>query len=78
MVKKVLIKYTMILVGNLLAFLLIWYILDKIFETEWKFIALFLILSIISLVILTQNLVKKNLNKLNNIKPKKDDRNWNK
>jgi len=78
MLKKVLIKYTMILVGNLLAFLSVWYILDKIFETGWKFIALFLILSIISLVILTQNLVRKNLNKLNNIKLIKDDRNWNK
>lgn len=68
MVKKILLKYSIILVINLLAFLSIWYILDKIFETNWKFIALFLILSIVSLIILTQNLVKKNLNKLENIK----------
>jgi len=68
MVKKILLKYSIILVINLLAFLSIWYILDKIFETNWKFIALFLVLSIVSLVILTQNLVRKNLNKLENIK----------
>ena len=76
MVKKVLIKYTAILLVNLLAFLTIWYILDKIFETDGQFIAFSLILSIVSLVILTQSLVKKNLNKLNNIKPIKDDKNW--
>lgn len=70
MVKKVLLKYTVILLVNLLAFLAVWYILDKIFETDWKFIAFFLILSVISLVILTQNLVKKNLAKLENIKEK--------
>ena len=75
MVKKVLIKYTAILLVNLLAFLTIWYILDKIFETDGQFIAFCLILSIVSLVILTQSLVKKNLNKLNNIKPIKDDKN---
>jgi len=76
MVNKILIKYTTVLLVNLLAFLSIWYILDKIFETWWKFIILFLILSIVSLVILTQNLVRKNLSKLNNIKPIKDDSNW--
>ena len=68
MVKKVLLKYTFILVINLFAFLIIWYILDKIFETNWIFVVVFLILSIISLVIMTQNLVKKNLYKLENIK----------
>jgi membrane protein YdbS with pleckstrin-like domain len=68
MVKKVLLKYSVILVINLLAFLSVWYILDKTFETNWKFIALFLVLSIVSLVILTQNLVRNNLNKLENIK----------
>ena len=68
MVKKVLLKYTFILVVNLLAFLIIWYILDEIFETNWIFIIIFLILSVISLVIMTQSLVKKNLYKLENIK----------
>ncbi len=68
MVKKVLLKYTFILVVNLLAFLIIWYILDEIFETNWIFIIIFLILSVISLVVMTQSLVKKNLYKLENIK----------
>ena len=68
MVKKVLLKYTFILVINLLAFLIIWYILDRIFETNWVFIVVFLILSVISLVMMTQSLVKKNLSKLENIK----------
>jgi F0F1-type ATP synthase assembly protein I len=68
MIKKILLKYTVILLINLLAFLSIWYILDKIFDTNWRFIILFLILSIVTLVIITQNLVRKNLSKLNNIK----------
>ena len=68
MVKKVLIKYTLILIINLIIFLSIWYILDKIFETNWIFITTFLVLSIISLVIMTQSLVRKNLSKLENIK----------
>lgn len=68
MIKKILFKYTLILVINLLAFLSVWYILDLIFETNWKFIVLFLILSIFSLVILTQLLVRKNLSRLNDIK----------
>ena len=68
MLKKILFKYTGLLLINLFAFLSVWYILDLIFNTNWKFIILFLIFSIISLVIITQNLVRKNLNKLNNIK----------
>jgi len=73
MVKKILIKYTLILIINLIIFLFIWYILDKIFETNWMFIIIFLILSIISLIIMTQNLVRKNLSKLENIKETNKD-----
>jgi F0F1-type ATP synthase assembly protein I len=68
MVKKVLFKYTFILIVNLLAFLIVWYFLDKIFETNRVFITIFLILSVVSLVIMTQKLVKENLSKLENIK----------
>lgn len=67
MIKKILIKYTLILFVNLFAFLSVWYILDLVFETGWKFIILSLILSIVSLVILTQVLVRENLSKLSNI-----------
>jgi F0F1-type ATP synthase assembly protein I len=65
--KKILIKYSFILIVNLLVFLAIWYYLDKIFNTSPKIIIFSLILSVVSLVILTQKLVLKNLNKLNNI-----------
>jgi len=68
MIKKILLKYSLILFINLAVFLAIWYAFDYYFETNWKLIILFLILSIISLVILTQNLITKNLKKLNNIK----------
>ena len=68
MLKKILIKYTFILIVNLLIFLTIWYFLDKLFNTNWIFIIIFLILSIISLVIMIQILVKKNLSNLENIK----------
>jgi membrane protein YdbS with pleckstrin-like domain len=61
-------KYTLILIINLIIFLSIWYMLDKIFKTDWTFIIIFLILSVISLVIMTQNLVRNNLSKLENIK----------
>ena len=68
MIKKILYKYTIILILNLVFFLVIWYFLDIYFETNWKIIIIFLILSIVNLVIMTQNLVKKNLAKLEQIK----------
>ncbi len=71
MLKKILIKYTIILVLNLFAFLALWYILDLIFESWWIFIILSLILSIFTLVIFTQILVKKNLKKLEKINENK-------
>ena len=68
MIKKVLLKYSLILFVNLAIFLSIWYALDYYFKTNWKIIIWSLILSIVSLVILTQNLITKNLKQLNNIK----------
>jgi len=68
MVKKILLKYTIILVLNLSFFLIIWYFLDKYFETNGIILASSLILSIVVLVIMTQSLVRKNLSKLENIK----------
>jgi len=68
MIKKVLYKYTIILILNLAFFLVIWYFLDKYFKTNWIIFISALILSIVSLVIMTQNLVRKNLSKLENIK----------
>ncbi len=68
MLKKFLLKYTIILIVNLSIFLMVWYFLDKTFNTDWSFIVLFLILSIVSLVIITQMLIKKNLSKLGDIK----------
>ena len=65
--RKILIRYTLILIINLFVFLTIGYYLDRYFNTDWKLIILFLILSIVSLVILTQMLIRKNLNKLNKI-----------
>ncbi len=71
MIKKILLKYTVILIVNLFAFLAVWYILDEIFETGWDFIILFLILSVLNLVIISHIVIKKDLKKLNNIKYKK-------
>lgn len=75
--KKFFIKYSLIILINLFAFLLVWYILDAIFYTNWKIIIVFLILSVFSLVIISQYFIKKNLEKLNNIKPiNKNETNW--
>jgi len=74
MIKKILLKYTVILIVNLFAFLTVWYILDKIFETGWGFIVLFLILSVLNLVVISHIVIKKDLKKLNNIKPIKNGR----
>ena len=75
--KKILLKYTLIILVNLFAFLSVWYILDAIFETSWKIVIVFLILSVFSLVMISQYFMKINLEKLNNIKPiKKDETNW--
>lgn len=73
MIKKILIKYTVILLLNLLVFLWVWFILDYFLETDWKVIIFSLILSVFSLVIITQNMVMKNLKKLNNIKTTKEN-----
>jgi positive regulator of sigma E activity len=75
--RKILFKYTLIILINLFAFLAVWYILDAIFETNWKIVVVFLILSIFSLVIISQYFMKINLEKLSNIKPiKKDEKDW--
>ena len=65
--REILFRYTLILIINLFVFLIAGYYLDMYFHTDWKLIILFLILSIVSLVILTQILIRKNLNKLNKI-----------
>jgi len=57
-------KFTLIMVVNLLAFLSVWYILDLIFESGTKMTIVFLILSVFSLVGISsmyfKNALKKN------------------
>jgi F0F1-type ATP synthase assembly protein I len=65
---KILLKYTLFLIINLIIFLAIWYWIDTYFDTRPKFIIVFLVLSIINLIIFSQSLIRKNLIELNKIK----------
>jgi len=71
--KKILIKYTIIIFVNLFAFLWVWYILNAFFNSDGKILIMSLVLSVISLVIISYFFMKWNLNKLNNITEKENE-----
>ncbi len=69
---KILGKYTLIIALNLFAFLSVWYILDKIFESGVLFKIIFLILSIFSLLLISVFFFKRSLKTINDLSPKED------
>ncbi len=69
--KKFILKYSLIIILNLLFFLIIWYFLDKYFKTNWKILIWALVFSIIPLIFFTNSLLKKSLNELSKIAPNK-------
>jgi len=73
---KFFLKYTVIILVNLFAFLSIWHILDGIFNTKAKYTIIFLVLSIVSLALISHFFIKKNLKILNNIKTKDKTNEW--
>jgi len=73
---KFFVKYTLIILVNLFAFLSIWHILDGIFNTKGKYTIIFLVLSIASLALISHFFIKKSLWILNNIKSKDGTNEW--
>jgi membrane protease YdiL (CAAX protease family) len=73
---KFFVKYTLIILVNLFAFLSVWHILDEIFNTKGKYTIIFLVLSIASLALISHFFIKKNLQILNNIKSKDGTNKW--
>ncbi len=74
---KIIGKFTLIMVVNLLAFLSVWYILDLFFESGTKMTIIFLILSIFSLVWISSMYFKSALDKMEEISPKIEEQNNN-
>ncbi len=70
--KKFFVRYSLIIFWNLFVFLSIWFILDKIFNSKPKFLVIFLILSIFSLVLISSFFIKKILKDLASIKNKNE------
>ena len=67
---KFFIKYTIIILVNLFAFLSVWLILDEIFNSKPKMTIIFLVLSVASLAIISHFFIKKTLKTLNDLKNK--------
>lgn len=70
---KIIGKFTLIMIVNLLAFLSVWYILDLIFESGTKLTIIFLILSVFSLVWISSMYFKSAVNKMEEISPKVEE-----
>ena len=66
-------NFTLILLGNLFAFLGVWYILDLIFNTGPKFMIGSLVLSVVSLGFLWSIFLKKSLREIEEMAPKQED-----
>ncbi len=73
--KKIIFKYTVIILVNLFAFLLLWNILDSFFETGSKYLIICLVLSVLSLVFISSLFFKKTLKNLEMLK-NENDTNW--
>jgi len=63
---KIIRKFSLIMLLNLLVFLSIWHILDLNLWTNARYKILFLVLSVISLIFLSKNFLKKDLEKMQN------------
>ena len=67
---KFVLKFGLIILINLFAFLFVWNILDALFLTGAKFKIIFLLLSIVSLAIIWSFYIRKTLSDLKNINSK--------
>jgi len=61
---KIIKKFTIIMLANLIIFLAIWHIIDMLSNNNAKFKIIFLVLSIISLFFLSKSFLKKDLDKM--------------
>ena len=64
---KFALKFGLIILVNLFAFLIVWTILDAIFETSWLFLMVSLVLSVLSLVVIGSIYMKKTLKEFDKI-----------
>jgi beta-lactamase regulating signal transducer with metallopeptidase domain len=71
--KKFFLKYSFIIVVNLLFFLVIWYFLDKYFNTNWKILLWLLVFSIIPLLFISNKMIKKTIKELEEIQKNKNN-----
>lgn len=61
---KIIRKFTLIMLVNLLVFLSIWHILDLNLWTDIKYKIIFLIISTITLIFFSKKILKKDLEKM--------------
>ena len=64
---KFIVKFGVIILINLFAFLIVWTILDALFETEGLFLMISLVLSVLSLIVIGSIYVKKTLKEFDKI-----------
>ena len=76
--KRIIGKFSLIMLINLLAFLSIWHILDLILETNARYKIIFLILSVVSLIFLSKKFFKKTLKNIEKASPIIDNNKQNK
>ena len=65
---KFALKFGFIIVANLFAFLILWNILDALFETERVFLMACLVLSVLSVMLIWSFYVRKTLKQLEDLK----------
>ena len=75
---KFALKFSFIILGNLFAFLMIWYILDTIFETRWLYLVISLVLSVFSLVWISYVYIGSYLKEINKLDENIDNKEKNK
>ncbi len=71
--QKFFIKYTLLIFVNLLAFLLVWHILDVLFWGGAKFKITFLLISIVPLLVVWGKMIQKSIKNLEEISVAKDN-----
>ncbi len=71
---SIIIKFSFLVLFNLLAFLLIWHILDVILDSWIKYKIIFLVLSVISLVFLSKMFFKKALSNMEKNYPENNNK----
>ena len=76
--KKIIGKFSLIMLVNLLAFLSVWHILDLKLETNARYKIIFLVLSVVSLIFLSKSFFKKTLKNIEKASPIIDNNKQNK